>query len=100
MAQTGLVPGGSAHTCTRAPDIPIQSSRPSPTRRPRSATECLFVVNPVTPQAAAPQPEASIRATVLLPIRLADGSEALALAYSFHGLADGRDVIGLTLGDV
>ncbi|MEN4919023.1 GTP cyclohydrolase II [Achromobacter spanius] len=31
-------------------------------------------------------------------MRLVDGSEALALAYSFHGLADGRDHLALRFG--
>ncbi|WP_313620601.1 GTP cyclohydrolase II [Achromobacter sp.] len=56
-------------------------------------------MNPESPPAAAQLPEASIRATVRLPIRLADGSEALALAYSFHGLADGRDHLALKFGE-
>jgi GTP cyclohydrolase II len=55
-------------------------------------------VNPVTSPAAVQLPEASIRATVRLPIRLADGTEALALAYSFHGLADARDHLALKFG--
>ena len=55
-------------------------------------------MNPVTSPAAVQLPEASIRATVRLPIRLADGTEALALAYSFHGLADARDHLALKFG--
>ncbi|WP_260986413.1 GTP cyclohydrolase II [Bordetella genomosp. 13] len=34
-----------------------------------------------------------------MPIRLADGSEALALAYSFNGLSDGKDHFALRFGE-
>lgn len=39
-----------------------------------------------------------VRAEVRLPIRLADGTQAQALAYSFHGLVDGKEHIALGFG--
>jgi len=49
---------------------------------------------PVTARATAP----SIRATVRLPIFLADGREALASVHSFDGLADGMEHVALEFG--
>ncbi|SAI70975.1 GTP cyclohydrolase-2 [Bordetella ansorpii] len=44
------------------------------------------------------QPAASIRVTVQLPVRLADGTDTLAQSYSFNGLADGKEHVALRLG--
>jgi hypothetical protein len=46
-----------------------------------------------------PRAAASIRTAVRLPVRLADGREALGTIYSFNGLADDKEHIVLT-GDV
>ncbi|OZI42659.1 GTP cyclohydrolase [Bordetella genomosp. 5] len=51
------------------------------------------------PRDAAPQPAVSLRATVQLPVRLADGTEAHALAHSFHGLIDGKEHMALQFGE-
>ncbi|SDW99308.1 GTP cyclohydrolase II RibA [Lysobacter enzymogenes] len=40
-------------------------------------------------------PAARVRASVRLPLSLADGSEAVALAHSFHGLIDGGEHLAL-----
>jgi GTP cyclohydrolase II len=55
------------------------------------SSSCLHAV--ATPN------EPSIRTTAKLPIQLADGREALATIYSFHGLADGKEHVALRFGD-
>ena len=43
--------------------------------------------------------EPSIRTAAMLPIHLADGREAQATIFSFHGLSDGKEHVALRFGD-
>jgi GTP cyclohydrolase II len=47
----------------------------------------------------APLPPATIRTQVPLPLRFPDGYTSLARAFSFDGLADGREHLAFGLGD-
>ncbi|WP_417221811.1 GTP cyclohydrolase II RibA [Achromobacter spanius] len=50
------------------------------------------------PEKAAPHSGATVRAEVRLPVRLNDGNEAVAVLFTFYGLADGKEHIALKFG--
>ncbi len=57
---------------------------------------------PRTPLTALPRgsvPVATVRGRVSVPLRFADGYSAMATAFTFHGLVDGKEHITLAMGD-
>jgi GTP cyclohydrolase II len=46
-----------------------------------------------------PPPDATIRTTVVVPLRFADGYATSARVFSFNGLADGQENVAFGLGD-